>query len=663
MPAERIAPRPIKKILIANRGEIASRILSSCRELNLETYAVYTDNDALHTYNASHAIKLQSPASYMNIDELISIVQQHSIDAVHPGYGFLSESADLARRMAEINVMVVGPGAENLERTGDKLRARQLAEECSVPVLSAFTNPTGKVEEVRSFAEKNGLPIMIKAVDGGGGRGIRLVRKAEVLESLVKRAIEESPSKQVFAERAAVDGFRHVEVQIVGDGKGGVRHLWERECSIQRRYQKIVELAPSMCRDREVVKPVIEAAVRIAKKVQYASLGTFEFLLNPKTKEFFFLEINPRLQVEHTITESICSIDIVKTQLKLAQGASFEQAGLDDLAQEPLKPPKQYSMQLRVTAEDPEKNYSLSIGKISSFNLPSGVGTRVDTALVPGATAIVSSDFDSVIAKIIIIARTWLDVVSKAKRALEDTFITGVQTNLALLRAIVSHPDFEAGACDTTWLESKHEELLDLSRKMQSSKDPFHGLVQQSSSGAPAIASSGGGSSTAFRKDDAWKISVTPQVGNSSKSSEKQHQQQHHLQLTKVLKNDFPSSFSADILYTTPQSKPIPFTIAVKSTSASGSAMSSNHPYGSKSDPTHVIMPLSGKLVEVLVDPGDVVKKDEAICVIKQMKMEIEVRSHKAGLVTWVTAAEDDEDVAEGMLAAVVEDERVEAKL
>lgn len=203
----------------------------------------------------------------MDIAGMVDVAKKYRVDAVHPGYGFLSESADLAAQMAEIGVMVVGPGAENLSRTGDKLSARRLAEECNVPVLPAFTQPTGKVEEVRKFAEENGLPVMIKAVDGGGGRGIRLVRNMDDLKSLTTRAIEESPSKQVFAERAAVDGFRHVEVQIIGDGKGNVMHLWERECSIQRRYQKIVELAPSMTVDRTKVAPVIESAVAMAKKV------------------------------------------------------------------------------------------------------------------------------------------------------------------------------------------------------------------------------------------------------------------------------------------------------------------------------------------------------------------------------------------------------------
>lgn len=262
-----IGPRAIHKLLVINRGEIAARILSSAREIDIETYAVYTDNDVSHMYNAAHAIRLKSPASYMDVPELVDVAKRHSIDAVHPGYGFLSESSELARQMAEANIMVVGPGAENLDRTGDKLRARNLAEESGVPVLPAFTQPTGDIEQVQAFAAQNGLPVMVKAVDGGGGRGIRLIRNMEELQSSVTRAIEESPSKQVFAEKAAVDGYRHVEIQIVGDGRGNVMHLWERECSIQRRYQKIVELAPSTVSDRRVVAPVIESAVSMAKKV------------------------------------------------------------------------------------------------------------------------------------------------------------------------------------------------------------------------------------------------------------------------------------------------------------------------------------------------------------------------------------------------------------
>ncbi|RMY75662.1 hypothetical protein D0863_02434 [Hortaea werneckii] len=651
-----IKPRPIKRLLVANRGEIAARILSSARELDLETYAVYTDNDIGHIYNAAHAIRLQSPASYLNISELVDLVKQYGIDTVHPGYGFLSESAEFAHQMAEVNVMVVGPGARNLSRTGDKLQARLLAVECDVPVLPALTEPTGNVDAVKLFAEKNGLPIMVKAVDGGGGRGIRLIRKMDDLQSSVTRAVEESPSKQVFAEKAAVDGYRHVEVQIIGDGSGAVRHLWERECSIQRRYQKIVELAPSTTPDRRVVAPVIEAAVRMAKKVQYASLGTFEFLMNPSSSEFFFLEINPRLQVEHTITESICSIDIVKAQLELAQGASMVEAGLHDLPSDPMQPPKMHSIQLRITAEDPEKNYSLSIGKIQSFHFPSGQGIRIDTALHGDTQAVVSSDFDSVIAKLIVSAKSWPQVVNKARRAIEDVSVVGINTNISLLRAIMQHQDFRAGTCDTQWLEAKHQELLDSSRKLsRDHHDPFHGVVSSQTSGSKT--SSVSSAAPLFRKDDAWAVTLRPL---ESKAAD---QQPHHLQLTRVLRNDFPATFAADILFTRPGAQPEPYSIDVQATSSSAGATSSQHRQGSRSDPTHVILPISGKLVEVLVDAGDVVKKDEAICVVKQMKMEIEIRSHKAGMVTWVTEAEDDEDVAEGMLAAIVEDEKAQAKL
>ncbi len=371
--------------------------------------------------------------------------------------------------------------------------------------------------------------------------------------------------------------------------------------------------------------------------------------------EFFFLEINPRLQVEHTITEAICSVDIVKAQLRLAQGASFDEAGFGGLPQSPLQSPKMHSIQLRITAEDPEKNYSLSIGKIQSFRFPSGNGIRVDTALINGAPAVVSSDFDSVIAKVIVTARTWQDIVSKARRALADTSVVGITTNIALLRAIVDHADFRAGMCDTQWLEAKHDELLEQSCTHSQLPDPFHGLVAPQPLNESNTAASG--ASHMFRKDDAWSIALRPQ------SSATSNPRPHHLQLAKVIRNDFPTNFAADIMFTAPGSSPQAFRMDMQSTSTSASATSSQHRQGSRSDGSHVVLPISGKLVEVLVDVGDVVKKDDAICVVKQMKMEIEVRSHKAGLITWLTEAEDDEDVAEGMLAAIVEDEKAQAKL
>lgn len=251
-------------------GEIAVRVIGTALEMDLEVYALLTEGDETHAANVGpdHVIKLPSPSSYTNIDLLIDIAKQHKIDAIHPGYGFLSESADFARRMwGEAGVLVIGPGWEVLERTGDKLQARLLALECSVPVLPELGGTTNDTEAVMKFAERVGYPVMIKATDGGGGRGIRLVQNADELPEKMASAVAESPSQSVYVEKAAIGGYRHVEVQILGDYEGAVMHMWERECSIQRRFQKVVEFAPSSIRDRKLVGKVIEAAIRMAKKV------------------------------------------------------------------------------------------------------------------------------------------------------------------------------------------------------------------------------------------------------------------------------------------------------------------------------------------------------------------------------------------------------------
>jgi pyruvate carboxylase len=270
-PPGRPPPRPITRLLVANRGEIASRILSTASELSITTYALCTATDTAHTHLADHSLELPSPDAYLDINLLISLVKQHAIDTVHPGYGFLSESAEFAERMwREAGAVVVGPGWEVLARTGDKVVARELAQAAGVPVLPALARATGSVDEVARFADQVGYPVMVKAVDGGGGRGIRLVKEARLLEREAARAIQESPSKQVFVEKAAVDGYLHVEVQIVGDGTDVV-HLYERQCSIQRRYQKVVEVAPCVSTDRAIIDNVIRAAMAMARKVSKTS--------------------------------------------------------------------------------------------------------------------------------------------------------------------------------------------------------------------------------------------------------------------------------------------------------------------------------------------------------------------------------------------------------
>lgn len=645
-----------------NRGEIAVRILHAARELPdpVETYALYTSDDHSHCDlgNPQHAIQVSSPSSYLDISLLVDLARKHSIDAVHPGYGFLSESAEFAHRLwTEAGCIVIGPGAENLARTGDKLQAKQLAQRCNVPVLEAMSQPTADVDAARAFAKQVGFPVMIKAVDGGGGRGIRLVREEVELDHSIQRAIGESPSRTVFVEKAAVDGFNHVEIQVIGDGQGQVRHLWERDCSVQRRFQKVVEFAPALMRDRALIARVTESALKMAREIRYRSLGTFEFLVSEQKAEFYFLEVNPRLQVEHTITESISGIDLVQTQLLLAQGRTFNDLGLGSDVDAKASPPSNFSIQLRLCAEDPSDNFALSIGKVTEFTVPSGHGIRVDTNVNTSGTSslVVGSNFDNLLAKIIVTASSWDAVVRKCQRVLADSRIAGVKTNINLLRGIVAHPDFEAGNVDTQWLGLKLEEANQagerISETLRSREVP--GTSQQAIAGGSMPASN-----LLFRKGDAWSITLEPLVNGNFKLSEKVV---HHLKLSRVLRNEFPTSLAAEIEYTTPSSQtPMTYRMQLATTNTAASALvSSSHRRGDPNNPRHVVLPLSGKLIEILVAEGDTVVENQVLAFVKQMKMELEVRSPRSGRVQWVHEMEDDEeDVAEGMLLVELEEQR-----
>ncbi|KAJ5576226.1 hypothetical protein N7535_003152 [Penicillium sp. DV-2018c] len=650
--------RPIQRLLVANRGEIAVRILHAARELPspIETFALYTADDRSHCDlgHPHHALQLPSASSYLDITQLIALAQKHSIDAVHPGYGFLSESAEFAYRMwHEAGAIVIGPGWENLARTGDKLQAKQLAFQCGVPVLEAMDRPTGNMDEARAFARQVGFPVMIKAVDGGGGRGIRLVREEAELENSIQRAIGESPSRSVFVEKAAVDGFHHVEVQIIGDGTGQVRHLWERDCSAQRRFQKVVECAPALVSDRGLVGRVIQSALRMAGEVCYRSLGTFEFLVNEQEGKYYFLEVNPRLQVEHTITESISGIDLVQTQLLLAQGYTLRELGLGTEVDANQHPPNAFSIQLRLCAEDPSNGFSLSIGKVTAFTVPSGHGIRVDTNIdVSGPGLVVGSNFDNLLAKIIVTAPTWEATVRKAQRVLADSKIDGVKTNIGLLRGIVAHPDFITGKVDTQWLGSNLDAVLQegerITRALRASNGPS-GPSQQAISHAALPASN-----LLFRKGDAWSITLEP----LSKDAPQSGKIAHHLRLSRVLRNEFPHSLAAEIEYTTPTSQgAMPYRMQLETTTTAASALvSSSHRRGDPNNPQHIILPLSGKLMEMLVSDGEDVVENQVLAFVKQMKMELEVRSPRSGRVKWVYQMEDEEeDVAEGMLLAELE--------
>ncbi|PKX97013.1 putative pyruvate carboxylase [Aspergillus novofumigatus IBT 16806] len=614
----------MKKLLIANRGEIAVRILQAARELSppVHTVALSTPNDTSHCQlgHPDQTITLPSAASYLDISLVVKICQEHGIDTVHPGYGFLSESAEFARRMHEIGVTVIGPGAEILERTGDKLQAKALAASCGVPVLPSHSAQS--LDEIRAFVEKVGYPVMIKAVDGGGGRGIRLIHQhqASELANLVARARSESHSQTVFVEKAAVDGFHHVEVQVLGDGTGTVHHLHERDCSVQRRFQKIVECAPSLL-DRSIINRVIEAALRIARTIHYRSLGTFEFLVSESRPEFYFLEINPRLQVEHTVTEAVTGVDLVQAQLRTIHPAP-------SLRRRPQR-------QLRA---EHRQNHRLLRGP--------GHGVRVDSHLVPPVT--VASDFDNLLAKIIVTASSWESAVRKARRVLSDTRIEGVKTNLPLLRGIVATEDFLEGRIDTQWLERNLPAVLGTGERISASLVSVH--HQKPARPGLQLPTS---SSLLFRRGDAWSISLSP-LALSPTSKEETGEIRQHLRLSRVLRNDFPSSLTAEIEYTTPSAS-IPYKLHLSATGAAtaASALVSGHRRGDPSNPRHIVLPLSGKLIEVLVKPGETIAKDQVVAFVKQMKMELEVRSPRAGRVKWVFEVRRDgeeEDVVEGML-------------
>lgn len=631
---------------MVNRGEIAIRILQACHELPSapRTFALYTESDTTHVTlgRPHHAIKIVSPAIYTDIDSIIKITKENKIDAIHPGYGFLSESVEFSRRMwEEADVVVVGPGWEVLERTGDKLKAKALAEECGVPVLKAMRKPTDNVEEVRRFAQGTGFPIMIKAVDGGGGRGIRLVEDEIQLQNAVERCIGESPSKSVFAEQAVVRGFKHVEVQIIGDGKGGVKHLWERDCSVQRRFQKIVEVAPTPVRDRKTVGQVIESAMSMASKLQYLGLGTFEYLANVKSGEFFFLEINPRVQVEHTISECIRGVDLVREQLLIAQGlqeASNHRLG--DVTQA-RDHPQASSIQLRLCAEDPSSNFAPSIGKVADIVIPSGNGVRVDSHLAKGGS--IGPDLDNMMAKIIVTASTWEQALAKARRALAETRISGVKTNLDLLRAIVADQTFCAGEADTKWLENNMQALVSRGQEVGSK-------IESATAGLPQFPSSAAQSqglanaSVSLRKGDAWTLHLE---GNDHAGKDA-----HHLSIDRLVRNEFPEAMVADISFTAPGQKPLSYKATIASTTSSASAIASTHRRGDPTNKNHVVVPMSGKLIEVLVDEGDEIMEGDIIAFVKQMKMELEIRSPRSGIVEWVIEleGEDGDDVAEGVL-------------
>ena len=439
-----------KKILIANRGEIALRVISACRELGIKTVAIYSeaDRDALHVRYADEDVCVgpyPSAASYLNISSIVSAAEITEADAIHPGYGFLSENAYFAEILQDCHIAFIGPPPEAIRKMGDKSLARRTAAAAGVPTVPGSPGPLESVDEALSFAKKAGYPVILKASAGGGGRGMRIARDERDLANAYETARAEAEkafgNAEVYLEKY-LEQPRHIEFQVFGDTRGNIRQLGERECSIQRRHQKLIEEAPSVVLDEDLRRRMGEAAIATARAVGYVNAGTVEFLLD-KDGQFYFMEMNTRLQVEHPITEEVTALDLVKEQIAVAAGAPLSFVDRD-------MSPRGHAIEFRINAEDPV-TFAPSPGRIVSFHPPGGLGVRLDTAAYQGY--LIPPHYDSLIAKLIVWGRDREEAIGRGRRALDFFVIEGIQTTIPLHRRILDDPDFIAGRLSTHFME------------------------------------------------------------------------------------------------------------------------------------------------------------------------------------------------------------------
>ena len=443
----------IRKVLIANRGEIAVRIIRTLRELGIKTVAIYSeaDKDAMHTQLADEAIcvgKPRSKDSYLNVSNIISAAVITKCNAIHPGFGFLSENTEFAGICEECNIKFIGPSSKTIGTMGDKSRARELMKNANVPIIPGSNGIIKDIEEAYVEAENLGYPIMVKAALGGGGKGIRIVHKKEELEKAYYTAKAEAKANfgddTIYIEKF-IENPRHIEFQILADEHGNVVHLGERDCTVQRKNQKVLEEAPSIVLNEKLRDEMGMAAVRAAKAVNYVNAGTIEFLVD-KYGKFYFMEMNTRIQVEHPITEMITSIDIVKEQIKIANGEklSFTQ---DDVEI------KGHAIECRINAENPSKGFIPSPGKIEFLNIPGGNGIRVDSAVFSGYT--IPPTYDSMIAKLIAYGKDREEAINKMLRALEEFVIDGIDSNIDFQIDILNNENFRLGNYDTSFISKE----------------------------------------------------------------------------------------------------------------------------------------------------------------------------------------------------------------
>jgi len=459
--------KKFKRVLVANRGEIAIRIFRACHELGIRTVAIYTEEDkfALFRTKAHEAYligKNKGPVeAYLNIDEIINLALKKHVDAIHPGYGFLSENPEFAKRCEEVGIEFIGPRSEMMEKLGDKIQSKIVAKSAGVPVIPGVEKAISSEDEAVEVAKMCGYPVMVKAAAGGGGRGMRIVRHEDELLTAFRSAKNEAKKAfgidDMFIEKY-IEGPKHIEIQILGDKYGNIVHLYERDCSIQRRHQKVIEIAPALSLTQEKREEICADALKIARSVGYRSAGTLEFLVDMHSNHYF-IEMNPRVQVEHTITEMVTGIDIVQSQILIAEGFKLDSEEVGIHSQEEIKP-RGYAIQCRVTTEDPANNFSPDTGKIDVYRTGSGFGIRLDGGNGYSG-AVISPYYDSLLVKSTAYSRTFEDTVRKSIRAIKELTITGVKTNVDFLINVLNNEQFQKGECDTNFI-SDNPQLFDI---------------------------------------------------------------------------------------------------------------------------------------------------------------------------------------------------------
>jgi pyruvate carboxylase len=467
----------MKKLLALNRGEIAIRIMRAATELGLRTVAIYSKEDrlSLHRFKADEAYQigegLGPVQAYLDVEGIVALAAEKQVDAIHPGYGFLSENPALPRACEKAGITFVGPSARLLEMLGDKTEARKLAQRAGVPIVPGTEEPVTNPKTAHKLAAQIGFPLIIKAAFGGGGRGMRVVEDAGQFSGKLEEARKEAGAAfgndAVFLERY-VRRARHIEVQILGDRHGNVIHLFERDCSVQRRHQKVVEVAPTVGLDPAIRDGLCAAALKLAREAGYYNAGTVEFLVDADTGEYFFIEVNPRVQVEHTVTEMVTGIDIVRSQIQVAQGASLFEAPMSLPAQQDVRV-NGYALQCRITTEDPANGFAPDYGKIHTYRSPGGFGVRLDGASAYGG-ATITPFYDSLLVKVTCSGRDFEQACHRMDRVLREFRIRGVKTNIPFLENVVNHPDFQAGRITTSFLDENPDLFEFTPRKDRATK-------------------------------------------------------------------------------------------------------------------------------------------------------------------------------------------------